>query len=272
MSAKYLFLDIDGTLVDFDCRMPESTKTALLEAQKNGHKLIICTGRCMCQIYPWLLEAIPFDGIITSSGARIRWGEETVYQKLFTTEQLTWLMSCFAATHTSSYGHTDSALISTEADMVGVYEVFRNIGTPKDAVDSLLGDITLAPSMVTDGIERMVYCGSALKHDEMLQLIGPEFTIDPYCFKGMPDTSGELNLAGVTKASGIEALTAYLGIGMEDTISFGDNWNDITMIKATAVSVLMGNAPEALKPEADMVTDHINDNGIYNAFKRLSLI
>ena len=45
MTKKYVFLDIDGTLVDYSGRMPESAERALSAARENGHRLILCTGR-----------------------------------------------------------------------------------------------------------------------------------------------------------------------------------------------------------------------------------
>ena len=43
--SKILFFDIDGTLVGFDGKMSESTKLALREARKNGHKIFLWTMR-----------------------------------------------------------------------------------------------------------------------------------------------------------------------------------------------------------------------------------
>ena len=71
MNTKYLFLDIDGTLVGFDGVMPSSASEALKKAHENGHKLVICTGRQLSQVYPWLLKEIPFDGLILSGGAMV---------------------------------------------------------------------------------------------------------------------------------------------------------------------------------------------------------
>lgn len=42
---KIIFLDIDGTLRDFDGTIPESAVKAIHEAQKNGHKVCLSTGR-----------------------------------------------------------------------------------------------------------------------------------------------------------------------------------------------------------------------------------
>ena len=64
MNTQYIFLDVDGTLVDFEGQLPASAESALHMAQQNGHRLILCTGRQKSQIYPWLLQKIAFDGVI----------------------------------------------------------------------------------------------------------------------------------------------------------------------------------------------------------------
>ena len=46
MKQKLIFLDIDGTLTSPGSNIPpESAMTAVREAQKNGHKVFLCTGR-----------------------------------------------------------------------------------------------------------------------------------------------------------------------------------------------------------------------------------
>ena len=53
---KALFFDIDGTLVNFQGEMPEGARHALRCVRGKGHRIVICSGRSMFQIYPWLLS------------------------------------------------------------------------------------------------------------------------------------------------------------------------------------------------------------------------
>ena len=50
MDKKVVFLDIDGTIVDFFGNIPESTKTAIRKARENGHYMVVCSGRSKFQI------------------------------------------------------------------------------------------------------------------------------------------------------------------------------------------------------------------------------
>ena len=43
--GKIIFLDVDGTLVDYKGRIPESAAAAVRLARQQGHKVYICTGR-----------------------------------------------------------------------------------------------------------------------------------------------------------------------------------------------------------------------------------
>lgn len=48
--------------------------------------------------------------------------------------------------------------------------------------------------------------------------------------------------------------------------------NDLEMIKTVQVGVSMGNGRDALKEAADYVTTHVEEDGIFNALKKLELI
>lgn len=42
---KYIFFDIDGTILSRENTIPEKTIYALKKLKENGHKIFICTGR-----------------------------------------------------------------------------------------------------------------------------------------------------------------------------------------------------------------------------------
>ena len=61
-------------------------------------------------------------------------------------------------------------------------------------------------------------------------------------------------------------------IDFEECVGFGDNNNDIEILSQPGISVAMGNSSEELKKRVDLVTDDINDDGIFKALLRLNLI
>ena len=63
MSRKIIFLDVDGTLVDYDNRIPESAIQAIRQARENGHLVYVCTGRSKAEM-PEEIWAVGLDGMI----------------------------------------------------------------------------------------------------------------------------------------------------------------------------------------------------------------
>ena len=58
----------------------------------------------------------------------------------------------------------------------------------------------------------------------------------------------------------------------KDTISFGDAKVDLSVFECCGFNVAMGNGGKEIKEAADYITDDVNEDGLYNAFKYLKLI
>ena len=54
--SKLIFLDVDGTLVDYHNRIPESAIKAIRQAREKGHLVYVCTGRSKAEMQPELWE------------------------------------------------------------------------------------------------------------------------------------------------------------------------------------------------------------------------
>ena len=78
MDKKVVFLDIDGTIVDFFGNIPESTKTAIRKARENGHYMVVCSGRSKFQIAKEVLD-LGIDGIVAAAGAYVEYEGKVVY-------------------------------------------------------------------------------------------------------------------------------------------------------------------------------------------------
>ena len=82
----------------------------------------------------------------------------------------------------------------------------------------------------------------------------------------------EIMQAGVSKESGIEAMLAHYGLTAKDALSFGDNYNDLEMLRFTGTSVAMGNAPDDVKKAASHVTKSNEEDGIWEYLKKHEII
>ncbi|MCR2806188.1 Cof-type HAD-IIB family hydrolase [Paenibacillus soyae] len=81
----------------------------------------------------------------------------------------------------------------------------------------------------------------------------------------------ELNPQGVSKASALRDLCDWMGIGMSEVVAAGDSLNDIAAIREAGLGVAMGNAQEAVKEAADVVTLTNDEHGVAELIKRYVL-
>ena len=75
----------------------------------------------------------------------------------------------------------------------------------------------------------------------------------------------------VNKGLAIKELLKKYGISPEETMAFGDQWNDLEMLKFVKYGYLMGNATEELKEKFsdDRITLSNDEDGIYEVIKGL---
>ena len=72
----------------------------------------------------------------------------------------------------------------------------------------------------------------------------------------------------ISKATAVRAIMDKYQIPVERTLAFGNDMNDLEMIRAVGTGVAMGNSPELLKKEADAVTESNLENGIGKFLER----
>jgi Cof subfamily protein (haloacid dehalogenase superfamily) len=65
-----------------------------------------------------------------------------------------------------------------------------------------------------------------------------------------------------SKWLGIIDLAEYFGIDLENTIAFGDDINDLTMIKNSGIGICMKNGLEEVKAVSDEICDDNENDGI----------
>jgi HAD-superfamily hydrolase, subfamily IIB len=69
----------------------------------------------------------------------------------------------------------------------------------------------------------------------------------------------DVNAAGVSKASALDALVS--GLGVKHTVAMGDGANDLEMLRWADLSVAMGSAPARVKNATSVVTEPVWHEG-----------
>ncbi len=277
--SKVIFIDVDGTLVDYEGNIPESAVAAIRKARQNGHRVYMCTGRSRAEVYPPIWE-IGLDGLIGGNGSYVEDHEEVVFHQVLTKEQIHKVIDWLHERHLEFYVECNSGLYASERFMEDGVETMRMYSKRKHKPGA--EQITVRdcfPDMI-DG-EKDLYRPDTNKVSYILSsyqdyLDGcrdfPELKNGTWGGKGEEALFGDFGVPEIDKAVSIQKLLDHLGASIEDTIAFGDAKVDIPMFELCSTSVCMGSGGDEAKAAADFVTTDVDDDGMYNAFVKLGLI
>ena len=111
--SKILFIDVDGTLVDYENHLPESAVRAIRAARAAGHRVYICTGRSKAEVYPPLWE-IGLDGMIGGNGSYVEDHGKVVMHQLITPEQARRIADWLHSRKLEFYLESNNGLFASE--------------------------------------------------------------------------------------------------------------------------------------------------------------
>ncbi len=259
---KVLVLDIDGTLTDSNKEITLSTKEAILDIMREGHKVILASGRPTpgMRRYEQELELEKYGGyLISYNGGRIvdcRSGE-ILYQR---TLPLTVLPDLYSFANRNGCGlvtYLGSTVISAfEPDEYIKLEARIN-GLPIKPVEHFVDfvDFEIHKCLMTADAGRAAVFEKELQ-EKYGQWVGV-YRSEPFFIEIMPPN--------VNKATSLERLLEAIGQRQENTVCCGDGFNDICMIKYGRVGVAMGNAQPEVKAAADYITATNDEDDLVQA-------
>jgi Cof subfamily protein (haloacid dehalogenase superfamily) len=102
--------------------------------------------------------------------------------------------------------------------------------------------------------------------DPLLAPFEQDFSINRY-----GNRSCEIMQKGITKATGLRALSEHTAIPLSKILAIGDDTNDIEMIRQAGIGVAVSNAKSEVKEAADHVTLKSNTNGVIEAIERFGI-
>ena len=286
-NKKYIFFDIDGTILTGESEVLPSTKEALKMAQENGHEIFINTGRGR-NIVPDVIEELNFDGIISGTGSEAEYKGKCIFRHSFSKEQINRVVDVTEKNNIAIIMSAETECVGSSDDLPQFIELFTK-GKIKTKDIKGFEDIknlpflkSIWPVIVDDekseycnkynGVSDFIFINSPFTVEEFNKIIGEDINISKASFKDPDDFSGEITLSKCSKISGIKNLLDMIGADMKDSIAIGDGFNDVKMLKGATLSIAMGNAPKEIKDISDYTTDDIYNDGVYKALRHFELI
>jgi Cof subfamily protein (haloacid dehalogenase superfamily) len=261
MDKKILFFDIDGTILSHrNYQVSESTKSALRQAQSNGHIVMINTGRVNSFI-DRTVQSIGFDGFIYGCGTHIIYKEEVLFHTELTKELIQSLIK-------------DLRELKIEAVLEGSKAVFYDYNSNSPIVKGLI-DYQVKHQFAASSWDDPEIAFDKLciwPEDKQRSNLFYDKYKDVLDFIDRDGRLYEIVPKGFSKASGIEYMIKHLGIPYENTYAFGDSENDLSMLTYSKHSIAMGNSSQAIKDIVTYVTEDVDHHGIEHALKHFNLI
>lgn len=277
-NRKIIFIDVDGTLVDYENRIPDSAIQAVRKARENGHRVYICTGRSKAEIYEEIWK-IGFDGMIGGNGSYVEDHYTVVmYQHLSKaqcSDVINWLqkrgLAFYLECNTGLYGSDDF-----EEEAVPSLQLYaqRKQGQQQKQIQvcDVFPDMIFHADLYREDVNKISFLLHSYQDYIDARAAFPDLQAGTWGGKGELALFGDLGVKHVTKACAIEALLRHLQADQKDTIAFGDAKIDIPMLEYCAIGIAMANGGEEIKAVADEVTKAVDEDGLYYAFVKHQLI
>ena len=276
--GKVVFLDVDGTLVDYENHLPKSAVKAIQKARQNGHKVYICTGRSKAEVYQELWD-IGLDGMIGGNGSYVEHQGHIILHQLITLEQCRRIVDWLHSRKLEFYLESNNGLFASEEFAVKAEPAIKEYRRRKGREDADQATVaTVFPEMIYNGelyrddLNKVSYLLGSYQDFLDTKEQFPDLENGTWGGAGEIALFGDLGVKGITKGNAISHLLDYLGAKREDTIAFGDAKIDIPMLEYCEIGVAMGNGGAEIKAMADYITDSVEEDGLYHAFVKLGLI
>lgn len=283
---KLLALDLDGTLLNSQGKIPLENKLAINKAEEKGVLVTICTGRRFRDALPVALELRLNAPVICHNGALLKYADslETVSVSLLSSVTVQEIIKAG-----KEFG--GDALVSCNPHTKGtlLYDTISDENTPlKKYVEwarRLHGDEAEEAVHHVEKLEEVVdkeevihisFSGTCAPMYDLQRTLEAELldsvNILATIYPQLDFTLLDILPPDASKGHGVANLALLNGFSSENVMAVGDNFNDLEMLEYAGTSVVMGNAaPELLETEGYETTLSNDENGVALAIERFIL-
>lgn len=251
-----IFSDIDGTLINSDLQVTDMTRQSIQRAVQAGKVFVPVSARMPEAIKP-IIDGIGIESpIISYNGALIQNQSKEVIashpmQTQIALDICHFVQEKYPTIVWNIYSFHDWYAIDRKDWWIVREEQIVNVQS-KEAKLSELQELEAVHKVLLMGDSSVI--GPLENH---LKQVFPELSIA----KSSPSFI-EIVAQGIEKGLAVKIFAEYMGISLEETIAFGDNFNDLSMLQTVGKGFVMGNGPKEVQKAIGNVTADHNHDGI----------
>ena len=265
MDIKLIATDIDGTLLDDDCKISSENRSAIQAAMDLGIAFTLSTGRMFASTKAFAAELGVREPVICYNGAMTRHPDGTILSHtpldMDTAKNMLTLFKQ-RGLYVQSYLN-DTLYVNNISD-----EEFKYYMKTYGIMGHPIGESLYSPDEPPTKLLVMTSTASeaSLLMKELQGLFGSDayVTTSNYNFVEMMNP-------GVNKGKSLRALADSMGISMDNVLAIGDGDNDVEMVAAAGVGIAMGNGCKRLKESAKHIAPTNRESGLAWAIKEFAL-
>ncbi len=264
MNINLIASDLDGTLLAPDhVSVTPRTFSALTNAHNQGVKIAISTGRTLSLIKN-VAEKLPFiDYIIYSNGAGVYDCKEkkTVFVEAVEkhkSEKITKLLDRLGVYYNV---YADGNIYLTPASDTSIFE---KVDLPKDFLHQFLATSLTVPDIKTATEDKstemiVVYFAPDDARKEIMNLV-----VDLHELHTVSSFSDNIEIMSekASKGNAVKAICDILGCTADNAMTFGDAWNDCSMLEFAKHSFAMENGDSKCKQSAKNICPSNAEDGV----------
>ena len=266
MNYKLICSDIDGALLNKDRELSEST---IQEIKRLSHiPFVLISSRMPKAIRHLQLQlGNASEPIIAYSGALILKNEAVVQSTVINNDVLEYIIDqCVNTSIHLSLFHADEWYVPSLD-----FWAFREINNTKvePIIKSNL-EVLKTWKREEKGAHKIMCMGDEHDIDTLYKTLEKE-QVDEITLYRSKSTYIEISHRSISKKTAIETLLHYnyQHISLDEVIAFGDNYNDIEMLKAVGLGIAVGNANDDVIKIAKRSTESNKNDGVAKALSEL---
>ncbi|MBQ9910134.1 MAG: HAD family phosphatase [Lachnospiraceae bacterium] len=271
---RLIALDLDGTLLTSDKKLTDENAAALKACAEAGIEVVPATGR-FYKGMPDTIRDLPYvHYVICINGAQVYdvGKDETVCASEIPWQRAVELMRFMDGLPVIYDCYQDGwGWMSRE-----MYCKAEEYAANPHSLDMILRLRTPVPDLKETLTERKKGVQKVQMFFKDMDRRAEAFPMLRRAFPDLEVTTSivnniEINSRDATKSEGLKKLASYLGLDMKQTMAFGDDLNDVYVLRDAGVGVAMANGCQEALEAADYVTGDCDHSGVAEAIRKLVL-